>query len=151
MHTPRSDGFMELYLMPAPRWVEGYSCTALVSLPAECTGCESGRCRGFECLQITLMECGERHHWQPTTWLLDHTALQDSLGSPMAMLTVGLGEPVLGWQFYWAIVGQASGLGNLSCLDHTKLGGIQVCSVHMSVQVTGVSSVNRHRMGKTLL
>lgn len=98
MHTPRSDGFMELYLMPAPRWVEGYSCTALVSLPAEGTGCESGRCRGFECLKIPLMECGELHHWQLTTWLLDHTALWDSLGSPMAMLTVGLEEPVLGWQ-----------------------------------------------------
>lgn len=52
---------------------------------------------------------------------------------------------------YWAVTEQASGLGNLSYLDHTKLGGIQVCSVHMSVQVTGVSSVNRHRMGKTLL
>jgi hypothetical protein len=49
----------------------------------------------------------------------------------MAMLTVGLGEPVLGCHSYWTIVGHASGLRNLSFLDHTKLGGIQVCSVHM--------------------
>lgn len=62
-------------------------------------------------------------------WITQHYG--DSLGSPMAMLTVGLGDAVLSQESYWAIVGQASGLGNLSCLDHTKLGGIQVYSVHM--------------------
>lgn len=41
-----------------------------------------GGCRGIECLQIPLMECGELHHWQPTRWLLDHTALWGQPGLP---------------------------------------------------------------------
>lgn len=46
-------------------------------------------------------------------WITQHYG--DSLGSPMAMLTVGPGVPVLSQESYWAIVGQASGLGDLSC------------------------------------
>lgn len=53
-------------------------------------------------------------------WITQHYG--DSLGYPMAMLTVGPGDPVLSQESYWGIVGQASGLGDLSCLDHTKLG-----------------------------
>lgn len=62
-------------------------------------------------------------------WITQHYG--DSLGSPMAMLTVGPGDPVLSQESYWGIVGQASGLGGPQLLGSHKAGGLQACSVHM--------------------
>lgn len=90
-------------------------------------GVREGADRGFECLQIPLMEC----HWQSTRWLLDHIALWGQPGLPHGHAHGRApGDPVLSQELYWAVVGQASGLGDLSCLDHTKLGANLGMSVH---------------------
>lgn len=60
MHTPGFDVITGFYLMPAPGWAEGSSCTALVSLPVGSAGWESGRVQsGFECLEIPLVDRAE--------------------------------------------------------------------------------------------
>lgn len=131
--------------MPAPRCVEGYSCTASVSCSRQhwlgvregaegLSACKLPSWSAESCVAGNLLD-GSHGIIMGTAWL------------PRGLAPIRPGRSRPGPEPYWATVGQASGLGNLSCLDHTKPGvGVGVggfrCAQRTHVQVTGVSPVN---------